>query len=156
MNIYIANLSVNVTDEDLRELFSPYGTINSVKVIIDKETGKSKGFGFVEMPNEEEGQNAIDALNESEIEFAVEGEEGSVEKKVVKVSVARPRQQNNNQQGGFRQQNNNGGFQQRRQGGLPGIPSAEQQRIPSTPPRILQPRLQPGWLQQRLQQSGIQ
>ncbi|MBR2103847.1 MAG: RNA-binding protein, partial [Bacteroidales bacterium] len=45
MNIYIANLSVNVTDEDLRELFSPYGTINSVKVIIDKETGKSKGFG---------------------------------------------------------------------------------------------------------------
>ena len=49
MNIYIANLSVNVTDEDLRELFSPYGTINSVKVIIDKETGKSKGFGFVEL-----------------------------------------------------------------------------------------------------------
>ena len=101
MNIYIANLSVNATEETLRELFSPYGTINSVKVIIDKETGKSKGFGFVEMPNEEEGQNAIDALNESEIEFAVEGEEGSVEKKVVKVSVARPRQQNNNQQGGF-------------------------------------------------------
>ena len=109
MNIYIANLSFEVTDEDLRELFSPYGTINSVKVINDKETGKSKGFGFVEMPNDEEGQAAIDALNGQTILFDDDTE--ASEGKEIKVSIARPRQQNN--QGNFRQQNN--GFQQRRQ-----------------------------------------
>jgi RNA recognition motif-containing protein len=91
MNIYIANLSYDVTDEDLKELFSNYGTINSVKVIIDKETGKSKGFGFVEMPNDEEGMKAIEDLNGQKLLF--DGEEDSAEAKEVKVSVARPRQQ---------------------------------------------------------------
>lgn len=105
MNIYIANLSYDVTDEDLKELFSSYGTINSVKVIIDKETGKSKGFGFVEMPNDEEGMKAIEDLNGQKLQF--DGDEDSTEAKEVKVSVARPRQQTQNmpQQRGFRPNN---------------------------------------------------
>ncbi|MBR6278968.1 MAG: hypothetical protein IKR41_09485 [Bacteroidales bacterium] len=134
MNIYIANLSHNVTDEDLKDLFSTYGTINSVKVIIDKETGESKGFGFVEMPNDEEGMKAIEDLNGKPLHF--EGEEETSDSKVVKVSVARPRQavqqpqRNVNQgyrpnqgypqrrsyyapQGGYRN-NNQGGFRPRR------------------------------------------
>ncbi len=105
MNIYIANLSYDVTDEDLKELFSSYGTINSVKVIIDKETGKSKGFGFVEMPNDEEGMKAIEDLNGQKLQF--DGDEDNAEAKEVKVSVARPRQQTQNmpQQRGFRPNN---------------------------------------------------
>ena len=63
MNIYIANLKPDFTDSDLNELFKDYGTINSAKIIYDKETKVSKGFGFVEMPNDEEGQKAIDELN---------------------------------------------------------------------------------------------
>ena len=114
MNIYIANLSHNVTDEDLKDLFSTYGTINSVKVVIDKETGESKGFGFVEMPNEEEGQKAIEELNGKPLHF--EGEEEDTDSKVVKVSVARPRQAapqpQRNANPGYRP--NQGGYQQRR------------------------------------------
>ena len=80
MNIYVANLNYSVNAQNLRELFAAYGEIASAKVIMDRETGRSKGFGFVEMTNDEEGQRAIDQLNQSEYEG-----------KVIKVSVARPR-----------------------------------------------------------------
>ena len=56
MNIYISNLSFDVNDSDLRELFEEYGQVSSAKVITDKLTGKSRGFGFVEMPSDEDGE----------------------------------------------------------------------------------------------------
>jgi len=68
MNLFVAKLSSSITGEDLQEIFSPYGEIKSAKVIFDRETGNSKGFGFVEMPNDEEANAAISALNESEVD----------------------------------------------------------------------------------------
>jgi RNA recognition motif-containing protein len=67
MNIFVAKLSYSTTDEDLRKAFESFGTVSSSRVIIDRETGNSKGFGFVEMPNNSEAMNAIQALNESEL-----------------------------------------------------------------------------------------
>jgi RNA recognition motif-containing protein len=63
MNIYVGNLSRNVSEAELREAFAAHGTIQSVAVIKDKMTGESRGFGFVEMPNREEALKAIAALN---------------------------------------------------------------------------------------------
>lgn len=80
MNIYVANLSWNTNSDSLQELFSQYGEVTSAYIINDRETGRSRGFGFVEMPNDEEGQKAIDTLNETEFEG-----------KSIAVSVARPR-----------------------------------------------------------------
>ncbi len=80
MNIYIANLSFRVQSNDLEGVFKEYGEVSSARVITDKFTGKSRGFGFVEMPNEEEGQNAIKALDQADYDG-----------KVITVSVARPR-----------------------------------------------------------------
>jgi RNA recognition motif-containing protein len=68
MNIYVANLSWGTQEDSLQNLFSQYGEVTSVKIITDRETGRSRGFGFVEMPNVKEGQEAIDALNETEFE----------------------------------------------------------------------------------------
>ncbi|MCE5227657.1 MAG: RNA-binding protein [Porphyromonadaceae bacterium] len=68
MNIYIGNLNYRVREEDLRHVMEEYGVVDSVKIIIDRETGKSKGFAFVEMPNNAEGQKAIEELNEAEYE----------------------------------------------------------------------------------------
>lgn len=68
MKIYVGNLSYNVKDEDLTEIFKEYGEIASAKVITDKFTGRSKGFGFVEMPNDAEAQNAIKELNDAELD----------------------------------------------------------------------------------------
>jgi len=67
MNIYVGNVSYNSTEEELGNLFSEYGTVTSVKIIINKHTGRSKGFGFVEMANEEEGQKAVEALDGHEV-----------------------------------------------------------------------------------------
>ena len=67
MNIYVGNVPYNSTEEDLGNLFSEYGTVTSVKIIINKHTGRSKGFGFVEMANEEEGQKAVDSLDGHEM-----------------------------------------------------------------------------------------
>jgi len=68
MNIYIGNLNYRVREEDLRHVMEEYGVVDSVKIIIDRETGRSKGFAFVEMPNNAEGQKAIEELNEAEYE----------------------------------------------------------------------------------------
>ena len=63
MNIYIAGLSYRTNDADLTNLFAEFGEVSSAKVIMDRETGKSRGFAFVEMTSDEEGQKAIDELN---------------------------------------------------------------------------------------------
>jgi RNA recognition motif-containing protein len=63
MNLYIGNLAWGVTDQDLQELLSQYGNVVSAKVVTDKITKRSRGFGFAEMPNEEEGLKAINELN---------------------------------------------------------------------------------------------
>ncbi|NJM16329.1 MAG: RNA-binding protein [Bacteroidales bacterium] len=68
MNIFIANLSFNIQNEDLQELFEEYGTVSSSKIIQDRATGKSKGYGFVEMPEDAEGTKAIKELDGAEYE----------------------------------------------------------------------------------------
>jgi RNA recognition motif-containing protein len=68
MNIYVGNLSWNLSDEDLSNLFTPFGEVASAKIVIDKFTQRSKGFGFVEMPNDTEAQASIAQLNGSEVD----------------------------------------------------------------------------------------
>jgi RNA recognition motif-containing protein len=68
MNIYVGNLSWGLKDQDLANLFAPFGEVASAKIVMDKFTQRSKGFGFVEMPNDEQAQAAIAQLNGSEIE----------------------------------------------------------------------------------------
>ena len=68
MNIYVGNLSWSMTDDDLSNLFSQYGTVTSAKILKEKNTGRSKGFGFVEMPDEDAAKTAIATLNESEVQ----------------------------------------------------------------------------------------
>lgn len=68
MNIYVGNLSWNLKDQDLSNLFSPFGEVSSAKIVTDKFTQRSKGFGFVEMANDEEAQAAISQLNGSEVD----------------------------------------------------------------------------------------
>jgi RNA recognition motif-containing protein len=63
VNIFVGNLAFTTTDEELRQLFEPYGTIETVRIMTDRETGRSRGFGFVEMPDNRAAQSAIDALN---------------------------------------------------------------------------------------------
>jgi len=82
MNIYVSNLSFNVQDEDLRGFFAEYGEVSSAKVITDRETGRSRGFGFVEMPNDAEGQKAIQELNGA-----------SADGRNINVTVAKPREE---------------------------------------------------------------
>ena len=82
MNIYVSNLSYNVRDEDLKGFFSPYGEVASAKVITDKFTGQSKGFGFVEMPDDAAAQKAIAELNN-----------GTSEGRTMNVMEARPREE---------------------------------------------------------------
>ena len=85
MNIYVSNLSFAVQDEDLREFFAEYGEVSSAKVIMDKYTNRSKGFGFVEMPDDAAGQKAIAELDG-----------GMVEGRAIKVMVAKPREERSN------------------------------------------------------------
>ena len=68
MNIYVGNLSWNLKDQDLANLFTPYGEVASAKIVMDKFTQRSKGFGFVEMANDEQAQAAIAQLNGSEVD----------------------------------------------------------------------------------------
>ena len=89
MNIFVASLSYQVSEADLRELFEDYGTVSSAKIITDRETGRSRGFGFVEMDDDSEGQRAIDELNGAEFDG-----------RTLAVSVARPR--TNRSEGGNR------------------------------------------------------
>lgn len=89
MNIFVAKLNYSTTSETLEALFSEFGQVDSAKVIIDRETGRSKGFGFVEMPNDDEGWEAINNLNES-----------TVDDRQIVVKKARPREDNRGGGGG--------------------------------------------------------
>jgi RNA recognition motif-containing protein len=89
MNIYVSNLSFNVQDEDLREFFAEYGEVSSAKVIMDKFTNRSRGFGFVEMPDNAAAQKAIKELDGA-----------TVEGRAIKVSEAKPREERSNTGGG--------------------------------------------------------
>lgn len=82
MNIYVGNLSYGVSDDNLREVFEAFGSVSSAKVITDKYSGRSKGFGFVEMDNDAEGHAAIEQLDGAEIDG-----------RSVKVNEARPREE---------------------------------------------------------------
>ena len=68
MNIYVGNLVYSLEDQELQEIFSEYGQVSSAKIIRDQATGKSKGFGFVEMPNDDEARQAIEQLNQAELD----------------------------------------------------------------------------------------
>ncbi len=67
MNIYVGNLPYGTDRDELREAFAVYGEVSAARIVTDRETGRSKGFGFVEMPNDEEAKKAIEALNGNEI-----------------------------------------------------------------------------------------
>lgn len=67
MNLYVSNLSYNMTDNELRESFERYGLVSHARIILDRETGRSRGFAFVEMPNDEEARAAINGLNNVEL-----------------------------------------------------------------------------------------
>ena len=82
MNIYVSNLSYSVQDEDLREFFTEYGEVTSAKVIMDKFTNRSRGFGFVEMSDEAAGQKAIQELDGA-----------TVDGRAIKVNVAKPKEE---------------------------------------------------------------
>jgi len=68
MNIYVSNISFHTNEDDLRNLFAKFGEVTSAKIIMDRETNESRGFGFVEMQSAEEGNKAIEELNGKEIE----------------------------------------------------------------------------------------
>lgn len=95
MNIYVSNLSFSVQDEDLKEFFAEYGEVTSAKVITDKFTGKSRGFGFVEMSDNEASKKAISELNNA-----------SVDGRNLNVTEAKPKED--------RPARNNGGFTKNR------------------------------------------
>jgi RNA recognition motif-containing protein len=89
MNIYVSNLSFNVQDEDLKEFFTEYGEVSSAKVITDKFTNKSRGFGFVEMPNDEAAEKAIKELDGAHVEG-----------RAITVTIAKPREERGGNGGG--------------------------------------------------------
>jgi RNA recognition motif-containing protein len=89
MNIYVGNLAWAVTDDDLKEAFAPHGEVTSATIIKDKFTGQSRGFGFVEMPNNAEGQAAITALDGQDLKG-----------RAIKVNEARPVERREDRGGG--------------------------------------------------------
>ncbi len=82
MNIYVGNLAYSMRDADLEALFAEFGEVSSAKIITDRDTGRSKGFGFIEMTNDDAGKEAIEALNNKEVEG-----------RSLKVNEARPRRE---------------------------------------------------------------
>jgi len=90
MNIYVGNLSKEVTESDLRSAFEPFGQVESATIIKDKYSSQSKGFGFVEMASKDEGQSAIDGLNGTELKG-----------KTLNVNEARPRTESRGSRGGY-------------------------------------------------------
>ena len=101
MKIFVAGLPYDLDDAELEEIFEKFGTITSARVAIDKETGKSKGFGFVEMPDSQEAKDAIESLNDMSL-----GKKPLVVKQAEERSAPPP----GGNSGGFRGGNNRGGF----------------------------------------------
>ena len=102
MNIYVGNLSYSLEDHELREAFEQYGEVSSSTILTDRDTGRSRGFGFVEMPNDEEAKAAIAGLDGYELAG-----------RNLRVNEARPREERGNRGGGGRR----GGYGDRRGGG---------------------------------------
>ncbi len=98
MNIYVGNLSWQMTDEDLKTLFEQHGSVTSAKIVKDKVSGRSKGFGFVEMPEDTEAQNALSGLYDSEV----------LGRKII-VNEAQPKPQGGAAGGGFKKRSFGGG-----------------------------------------------
>ena len=82
MNIYVGNLSYGMSEDELRDAFGAFGEVSSVKILMDRETGRSRGFGFVEMPNQSEAETAIAQLNGKDV--------GG---RALRINEARPREQ---------------------------------------------------------------
>ena len=89
MNIYIGNLSFDTTDDELQELFAGFGEVDSVNIIIDKYSGRSRGFGFVEMPEKADGERAVQELNGNEFMG-----------RAIRVNEARPREERGREERG--------------------------------------------------------
>ena len=89
MNIYIGNLPYSISEDELRDLFAAHGEVSSANIIMDRDSGRSKGFGFVEMPDKAQGEAAVNALNQTDVQG-----------RSVRVNEARPR--NDNRGGGGR------------------------------------------------------
>ena len=81
MNIFVGNLPFRISEDELRDVFAQHGEVASCRIPLDRETGRSRGFGFVEMPDDEAAQRAIDALNESDLQG-----------RQIRVNEARPRE----------------------------------------------------------------
>lgn len=105
MNIYVGNLARDVTEDDLRKAFAAHGEVTAARIIIDKYTHEPRGFGFVEMPSQADGQKAIAALNNTELRG-----------KTLTVNEAQPRSENREGGGGF-SRGGGGGFGGRGGGG---------------------------------------
>ena len=89
MNIYIGNLPYTISEDELRDLFAAHGEVSSANIIMDRASGRSKGFGFVEMPDKAQGEAAVNAINQTDVQG-----------RSVRVNEARPR--NDNRGGGRR------------------------------------------------------
>lgn len=99
MNIFIAGLSYSINDQDLRDLFVEYGEVSSARVIMDRATGRSKGYGFVEMQDDDAAKKAIEELNGAEYDG-----------RTINLSEARPRENNNDRpRRSFNNNNRSGG-----------------------------------------------
>lgn len=98
MNIFVGSLPFKIEESELQEIFEEYGEVTSVKIITDRATGRSKGFGFVEMTNEEEAKKAIEELNNAEIEG-----------RTIVVNKAEEKKEGSRPGGGFRGGNSGGG-----------------------------------------------
>ncbi len=101
MTIYVGNLNYKIREEDLKDLFSDFGEVTSVKIVLDQETGRSKGFAFVEMADDASANNAIGKLNETSF----------FDRNII-VNAARPKEKSfkprNNEGGGYERRNNSG------------------------------------------------
>lgn len=103
MNIYVGNLSYNTSEGNLETMFSEFGTVESVRIITDRETGRSKGFAFVDMPDDQEAMAAIEALNGQEVDG-----------RTLRVNEARPKMEGGGgRNGGGRRGGGFGGGRQR-------------------------------------------
>ncbi len=96
MNIFVAKLNFDTREDHLKEVFEEFGEVSSAKIVMDKFTGRSKGFGFIEMPNDEEAQNAINDLNDSDLDG-----------RNIVVKKAEPRENN---RGGSNRRGGGGGY----------------------------------------------
>jgi RNA recognition motif-containing protein len=98
MKLYVGNLSFNTTNQDLNDLFGTVGTVNSANIIEDRETGRSRGFGFVEMASQEDGEKAISEMNGKEVDG-----------RTLKVNEAKPRENGGGGGGGYNRGGRGGG-----------------------------------------------